>query len=788
MLPARGTASPLASQRPLRALVSIALAAIFGATLGCHLTVEPAGHAPAAASPAPAAQRSTRPADGLASAPPVPDGRLTVLTGKVKLIADAKARLIANNGGGTVSDKGVGLISDTGGVVVGGEPSGVISNNSGTIVSNDAEACSPAAVPALASFALADADIAFTDAAGKPVLDAHGAPLAAKTDAQGAYALRLDRPIGNMVARVALKSGGELTALIVPGGVAELGIDLDTATTLGAAYVLDRYVRGDQAVLDRLHRPEASRLNASLDSVRRYLAAAPSYRAAEMIVATEALRTREQAVGRAVEDVEALLGQVDLGNGQPATKVPLSGLVGLTMDRDGSLLVGEHSVGRVHAIAPDGTLTTLVDAGSGTIKTNFPRLKDLARGPDGSLYTISATTDIYRVRPDGISDKILGDAGALGGRAIQPLSIAVGPDNTVYVGEVARNGEGPAPRVVTLKPDGTTGFLDLSIALMPGSIWGLTTSADGAVRFAFEDLAGNVTIYRHAAKGTTSVVAAFADGQGASDLASDADGFLYLARPKLGKVLGIYPEGLVTTIVGPGTRAAAAGLLRPSSVARGPGALYVADDATALVYTQRPNGTWAPIAGTPAATQADSPVVVPSPMAPANSNCSGNDALRTCNISASFTMVIDLKTSVRTLPNTDLAQFNDQYVSFEPRTILAALRSRDSLNQVLERFNLRLMDDLNFATSNTGPYIYSFEAVVNDDPPRLTDLRKLVEESGVSGKYRFFTSSGANTFLTILEMRSGGEAAGVISADLNRYAFDDMRDEFGPINACASPK
>ncbi len=280
-------------------------------------------------------------------------------------------------------------------------------------------------------------------------------------------------------------------------------------------------------------------------------------------------------------------------NAGPASEVALAEPVGLTFDRAGSLLVGEAAVGRVRAIAPDGAVTTLVDAAKGTIKANFPGLTDLACGADGSLYAVSATSGIHRVRPDGSIAAIPGDAATPGGEPIRPRSIAVGPDGMVYVGEFANDVEGPGPRLLAWKPDGTPRILPTTITLPPGSIVGIAPSADGSMQFAFVDVAENVTLYRRAAKGVTSVIAAYADGQGASDLATSTLGGVYLARPKLGKVMYMYPQGLGSAVVDPETPAASAGFPVPRSVATGPdGTLFMADTATALVYAIRSYRTW----------------------------------------------------------------------------------------------------------------------------------------------------------------------------------------------------
>ena len=519
------------------------------------------------------------------------------LTGKVKLIADARLGLVSDHGAQIISDAGAGIVSDHGG--------GVISNNGGTIISNNAGAYALSAAPTLATFALADAEVTFTDAAGVPLRDAAGQPLKARTDAQGSYTLRADLPPGNLVARIRLFNGGELAALVVPAGADALTLDLDTATTLGAAYVLERFVKGDQQLLDRLPRAEAERLSRELAAVGGFLAAAPSYAPADMVVATEALRTRVPAVDRVIEDVKALLlGQARLGNGRLGTEVPLAAPGGLAMGADGALLTGEGFIGRIRSLAPDGTIETLADAGSGKIAVNFLRLVDIARGPDGTLYAASSTTGLYRVKPDGTVDRVLTDSTALGDQGLQPQAIAVGPDGTLYIGEFTWSAGSAAPRVLALDPGGQVTTLSIDAAWRGGRVSGLAVAPDGALLLVYQDAQRSAQVYRYA-NGAATRIASLEDGEGASDLAVGPDGRTYVARETGRRVVTIGEGGAAQPVAGAGGPAATAGLRYPSSLAVGPdGTLYVADASTSLVHALRPDGSWHTVAGSDALTEA----------------------------------------------------------------------------------------------------------------------------------------------------------------------------------------
>ena len=64
------------------------------------------------------------------------------------------------------------------------------------------------AAPAVREYALADAQVTFKDAAGKPVVGKDGKPLTATTDATGTYQLTAPLPAGNLVMEVALGAKG----------------------------------------------------------------------------------------------------------------------------------------------------------------------------------------------------------------------------------------------------------------------------------------------------------------------------------------------------------------------------------------------------------------------------------------------------------------------------------------------------------------------------------------------------------------------------------------------------
>lgn len=187
----------------------------------------------------------------------------------------------------------------------------------------------------------------------------------------------------------------------------------------------------------------------------------------------------------------------------------------------------------------------------------------------------------------------------------------------------------------------------------------------------------------------------------------------------------------------------------------------------------------APLNGTP--QPSDTPTVTPTSTATPK-ECFRDGAVTTCNFSTKFNLLIDLKTTVRVPQGMDLVQIDEKNFPFTPGQINATLESRDNLDYVIERFDLKLFGDLNPVTQTQGPFIYGFKTVVDDTTPDLVGLRSLVEKSGVSGRYRFFSNSGARMFLTTLKMLAERANTGVITANLNLLYAENENQDWGPVN------
>ena len=152
------------------------------------------------------------------------------------------------------------------------------------------------------------------------------------------------------------------------------------------------------------------------------------------------------------------------GDGGLATQTSLSFPVAVAVGPDGSLYIIESGIQTVRRVRLDGIITTV--AGDGTVvrdgggahgayggdggPATAAQLNDpggIALGPDGSLYI--ADTDNNRVRrvgPDGVITTVAGDGNygfsGDGGPSTQarfffPTAIAVGPDGSLYVADLA---------------------------------------------------------------------------------------------------------------------------------------------------------------------------------------------------------------------------------------------------------------------------------------------------------------------------------------------------------------
>ena len=426
------------------------------------------------------------------------------LIGKVKLISDKGAGLISNNSGSILAAGGAGLISDAGLGLIANNSAGVVSNGGAGLIGKTKYRVAQAM--GLREAALADAEIEVLDGAGRPLADARG-PIRFLTDATGAYRFEGQLPAENLVLRVRVHTGGELRggelrALVPnPGGPAVAReLDLDTPATLGATYVLERFVQNEPGVYAKLPAAEVDALKRELGAALRGEASAPAYEGAAIVAAVDALKARVAPLKATLDRIESilLLGQKDLGAGKRATEVPLTMPVAVTADANGDLLLAEGFVGRVRRLKADGTLS-LFAAQSAVSELGYavPALVALRRGPDGALYAVEEVQHrvvklVPGAGPQAVAGNGKGAHGAVGGQATEtaifPASIAWGPDGTLFIGEVA-GAANARPRVLKVGADGVLGEVPLpGDDFATGSINGIEVGPDGTLYIAMYDL------------------------------------------------------------------------------------------------------------------------------------------------------------------------------------------------------------------------------------------------------------------------------------------------------------
>jgi hypothetical protein len=473
------------------------------------------------------------------------------LVGKVKLLSDQAGSIISNNSGTLLSDQAGSIISDQGG--------SLIANNGANLIANNGAGFAPRFALAQAQKVateslLADAGILLQDAAGRILVDENNRPLGAVTDRQGNYTLNAALPNENLVLRVPLWQGGELLAIATRKDSDVRELPIDTASSLGAAYVLEQFVKGQQEVFNKLPTSEAEKLRSTIESARGFIDKPPAYQASELVQLTTALREKAPAVNETLETIRALLlGQANLGSGLMALEVPLSGPAAVCDDGEGGFFITEGTLGRIRRVSADGRISTWADKVQGQIKANFFAAVDMARGPDGAVYVTGFNDGIgvIRIAPDGSFARVAGTQ--LGGRgelgkpgnetAIHPFTLWVDPQNQLWIGE---EGKDDIVRILKLLPNGT-----LQEAGTPSNTWrdayvtGLCAGDNGSVLASLR-IKGNTTeVWRLPATGGawTKLYAPGEGGSRWSDLVNGPDGSVYLSLPDLGRIVRIMSNG-----------------------------------------------------------------------------------------------------------------------------------------------------------------------------------------------------------------------------------------------------
>lgn len=549
----------------MRRLFVLSLATSLG--LGCVASPPPFPEA------TPRAPRSSAPTGAKpAFAPDVfrmvgPDARAASLVGRVRLLA---------TGAGLLSDKGAGLVSENG--------LGIVSNNGSTLVGKTRYALAQAAV--LAEANLADAVVEVLDASGRVLTDAAGKPVAATSDAEGRYRLEAALPNEALVLRVRLfpqggapAAGGQLLALLSRDRLAAMALsagaaaqappplDLDTASTLGSAYVLDRFVAGQKdprAVLDRLPGAEADALRADFDDARAGLLADQGFGRDALVAAAERLRSAVPAVAQRLARIRAilLLGQAELGEGLAATSVSLAQPIAVAADGQGGFYVAEV-LGRVRHVGADGRIRLHGSiAGTGRLagQPSLGRLGAMVALPDGALAISDGLAQIvWRLPADGAAVALLGsgkrEQGALATTGPQtavmgPHALALGADGALYVGEMPRSAK-LTGRVLRLAVDEGVTQLDGLTGGVTVAIAGLAQAPDGAL-WVLNGEGPDRWLRRRDPAGAWAQVALVADASVESRLLALPDGSVLLSEPNAHRIARYTPAGARTVAAGSG--------------------------------------------------------------------------------------------------------------------------------------------------------------------------------------------------------------------------------------------
>ncbi|MEB3220562.1 MAG: hypothetical protein VKS61_00650 [Candidatus Sericytochromatia bacterium] len=286
------------------------------------------------------------------------------LAGRVSL----PASLIGNNSGGLIGNNSGGLIGDRSSGLVGNNGGRMVGNNGGTVTALGGGWLEPrrlgGARRLLAAEPVAGVTVVVVDAAGHWVPDAEGRPYTAKTDAQGAFTFaRTPTGVNLLLQVLGLPAAAGTPTAFLPAVAATTGqaarkVDVDAVSSLTMGYIASKFVKGNQAVLNKLPGDVEADTRRKLAQAAGAELAVSSLAAPEVVASVDALRAKDATLDAQVRYVERLLvaGLSNLGEGLPATEVALASPHRIAVRPDGEVYIVENWAGRVRRIAADGTI------------------------------------------------------------------------------------------------------------------------------------------------------------------------------------------------------------------------------------------------------------------------------------------------------------------------------------------------------------------------------------------------------------------------------------------------
>lgn len=354
------------------------------------------------------------------------------------VIGQNTANVIGQNTANVIGQNTANIVSNNGGSVIGQNTANIISNNGGS----------------LGQRPLAYAALRVVDAAGKPKKGKNGQPLVGQADEWGQFLVPKDEIDANCVIEVespAIK--GQLKAFVAKGAqTPEKELEVDMVSTLSATYILDKFVKGDQAVFERLT-PEIE-MEARQD-VKAAIKDKPdevlaTTEASAVVAAVEGLIGKNSSVQDVFKRIEKLLIVVGIqndGDGMAALDVPLEDVDGLLPTAEGvyTFTAADHRLRRVDA---EGKIWNVVQPNTWPYAEERPRFMNAFTTGlavhDGWLYL----ADTYSHRVVRIKNGVVEVLAGTGANATSeegvvaasapvsfPTGLAVASDGTVFFSE-----------------------------------------------------------------------------------------------------------------------------------------------------------------------------------------------------------------------------------------------------------------------------------------------------------------------------------------------------------------